>query len=311
MSAVANATGADATEAVASAEQAFERWAATPVPERSECLRRVAGLLRVPDTAARIARLVTRENGKPLAESSAEVATAARFFEWYAEEAWRAAGRTLAVDRADRRVLTLRRPVGVVAAITPWNFPLALVARKLAPALAAGCAVIVKPAEQTPLCAVALLELVVEAGVPPGVVGLLTTDRPAEVGGVLVESPQVRKLTFTGSTATGRTLMAAAAATLKRVSLELGGHSPVLVFADADLERAAPAVAAAKFRNAGQVCAAANRLYVQTPAAPDFAGRLADLARGLRVGPGLGSGTEIGPLIDARALEKVEAHVDD
>jgi succinate-semialdehyde dehydrogenase/glutarate-semialdehyde dehydrogenase len=253
---------------------------------------------------------MTREQGKPLAESRTEIAYAASFFDWAAEEGRRVYGETIPAAHPDKRILVLRQPVGVCAAITPWNFPQAMITRKLGPALAAGCTMVVKPAEQTPLSALALGELCVQAGVPPGVVNFVT-GAPEPIGAALLQSPLLRKLSFTGSTEVGRVLMRGAAQNLVRLSLELGGHAPFLVFADADLDRAVQGLMGSKFRNAGQTCVCANRVLVHESVAEAFAARLSQAVAGLRVGRGDEPGTQVGPLIDDAALQKVERHVAD
>ena len=300
-------TREDARQAILAAHAAMPAWAATPAPGRARILRRAEALMLERQDA--LARTLTLEGGKPLAEARGEVAYAAGFLGWYAGEAERVYGRVVPASVPGKRLLVLRGPVGVVAAITPWNFPAAMVTRKLAPALAAGCAVVLKPAEQTPLTALAIVGILREAGVPDGVLGIVTTSDPAAVGRELLESPLVRKLTFTGSTEVGKLLAREAAATVKRVSLELGGHAPLIVFEDADLDAAARGAMASKFRNAGQTCVCANRIYVHESVLEPFLERLIPLVEGLRVGNGLDDGVQVGPLIDDAGLAKVEAHV--
>jgi len=256
---------------------------------------------------------MTAEQGKPLAESRGEVAYGASFIEWFAEEAKRIYGDTIPTVANDRRLLVFKEPIGVAAAITPWNFPNAMITRKVAPALAAGCTVVVKPAEQTPLSALALAELAQRAGFPPGVFNVVPADEANSiiVGKTLCESPTVRKLSFTGSTAVGRILMQQSAPTLKKLSLELGGNAPFLVFDDADLDAAVDGALASKYRNAGQTCVCTNRFYVQAGIYDAFVERLGQKAQGLKVGSGFDSGVQQGPLIDRNALAKVQAHVDD
>lgn len=307
----ADAGREDCRHAIDAATQAFPEWSAAPAVERHRILKEIAGDLRAPEVREALSTILTRENGKPVAEALAEVDRAAEFFEWDAEEARRSYGRVVPTSAVERRVYTLRRPVGVVAAITPWNFPLYLTARKLSAALAAGCTIIVKPARETPLAVGELFAVMKRAGLPDGVANLVTTTRHDEVGSVLLQSRAVRKVSFTGSTAVGKTLMAASAETLKRVSLELGGHAPVLVFADADLDAAVQLVGASKFNSAGQACVAANRVYVAEEVASEFTTALADHAASLRVGHGLEEGTRIGPLINEKAVCKAEAHVAD
>jgi succinate-semialdehyde dehydrogenase/glutarate-semialdehyde dehydrogenase len=253
---------------------------------------------------------MTAEQGKPLAEARGEVLYAASFIEWFAEEAKRVYGDVIPPPQTDKRILVLKQPVGVCAAITPWNFPAAMITRKAGPALAAGCTLIVKPADQTPLTALALGDLAIQAGVPAGVLQVVTG--PAKViGAVLTASDRVRKLSFTGSTNVGRLLMAQCAPTIKRVSLELGGNAPFIVFDDADLDAALDGAMASKFRNAGQTCVCANRIYVQAGIYEAFARRLADRVAALKVGAGTDEGVQIGPLINRAAIEKVESHVFD
>jgi succinate-semialdehyde dehydrogenase/glutarate-semialdehyde dehydrogenase len=249
--------------------------------------------------------------GKPVAEARGEIRYAASFIEWYAEEAKRVYGATIPSQFPHKRLLVLHQPVGPVYAITPWNFPAAMVTRKVAPALAAGCTVILKPAEQSPLTAVRLRELWDQAGAPPGVFQVVTTDDPAAVSKVFLEDPRIRKLTFTGSTEVGKLLYAQAAFTMKRLSLELGGHAPFLIFEDADLDAAVREVCSSKFRNAGQTCVSVNRIYAHESIAEPFTARLVDAVRLLKVGDPLNEATQIGPLVDAQGLQKVSAHVED
>jgi succinate-semialdehyde dehydrogenase/glutarate-semialdehyde dehydrogenase len=300
---------AGATEkAVAAAHAAFPAWAAKTAKERAILLRRWHDLMLL--NAADLARLMTAEQGKPLAESKGEIAYAASFVEWFAEEAKRAYGDVIPGHQADKRILVLRQPVGVVAAITPWNFPAAMITRKVAPALAAGCTVVCKPATQTPYSALALAELAARAGLPPGVLNVVTG--PArEVGGVLTGDARVRKLSFTGSTEVGKLLMAQCAKTMKKVSLELGGNAPFIVFDDADLDAAVAGAIASKYRNTGQTCVCANRLLVQDGVYEAFTAKLVAAVQKLRVGDGLAGETEQGPLIDPAALRKVEEHIAD
>ena len=295
---------AETRRAIAAAETALAAWRQTTAKERAALLMRLqARLLAHQDD---LARLITAESGKPLADARGEVAYAASFFEWFAEEGKRAYGESIPSPTRDKRLITIRQPVGVVAAITPWNFPLAMIARKVAPALAAGCTTVVKPAEQTPLCALALAALAEEAGLPPGVLNVITGE-PTAIGGELCANPAVRKLSFTGSTEVGRLLMAQCAPTVKKLSLELGGNAPFIVFDDADLDAAVEGALAAKFRNTGQTCVCANRFYVQAGIYDEFAHRFANRVAALEVGPGERAGVAQGPLIDAPALDKVEA----
>ncbi len=297
--------------AIAAADAAWPAWRAQTAKERAAILRRWHELLLA--HADDLAQLITAEGGKPLAEAKGEVAYGASFVEWFAEEAKRAYGESIPTTAADKRLLTIRQPVGVCAAITPWNFPLAMITRKVAPALAAGCPVVVKPAEQTPLTALALAELAVRAGLPPGVFNVVTGSAAAAVaiGGELCASPTVRHLSFTGSTEVGRLLMAQCAPTIKKLSLELGGNAPFIVFDDADVDAAVAGALAAKYRNAGQTCVCANRLLVQDGIYDEFAQKLAVRAAQLKVGAGTEDGVAQGPLIDAQALAKVEAHIAD
>jgi succinate-semialdehyde dehydrogenase/glutarate-semialdehyde dehydrogenase len=257
-----------------------------------------------------LAVIMVREQGKPLAEAKGEIAYAASFLEWFAEEGKRVYGELIPTFRADARLMVMRQPVGVAAAITPWNFPAAMITRKLGPALAAGCTFVCKPAPQTPFSALALAELATRAGLPAGVFNVVTGDAEA-IGGELTSNPLVRKLSFTGSTAVGKKLIAQCAGTVKKVSMELGGNAPFIVFDDADLDAAVQGAMASKYRNTGQTCVCANRFYVQSGVYDAFAERLVKAVSTLRVGAGLSGPTEQGPLIDARALAKVESHVAD
>ncbi|MEQ8771121.1 MAG: NAD-dependent succinate-semialdehyde dehydrogenase [Phycisphaerales bacterium] len=300
--------GDGARAAIGAAWDAQTAWAARTAADRGELVARLAGLMRR-DTD-RLARLMTTEQGKPLAESRGEIAYAASFLEWAAEEGKRLYGDIVPASAVDKRILVLRQPVGVAAIITPWNFPAAMITRKLGPALAAGCTTVIKPAEETPLSALAIGELAVEAGIPAGVVNIITGD-PAAIGDAIFGDDRVRKLSFTGSTEVGRLLMRKSSEHLLRLSMELGGHAPFIVFDDADLDRAVPAAVACKFRNAGQTCICANRFYVQAGVHDEFNRRFAEAIEGLRVGDGLEDGTDIGPLINDAAVEKVEEHVGD
>ena len=299
---------AETRRAVAAADAAWGPWRAKTGKERAAVLRKWFELIVA--NADDLARLMTAEQGKPLAEAKGEVLYAASFAEWFAEEAKRAYGDVIPSPAADKRLLVIKQPVGVCAAITPWNFPAAMITRKVAPALAAGCTVVVKPAEQTPLTALALAELAHRAGFPAGVFNVLTGD-PVQIGGELTANPTVRKLSFTGSTEVGRLLMAQCAPTLKKLSLELGGNAPFIVFDDADLEAAVEGALASKYRNTGQTCVCANRLLVQDVIYDAFAEKLAARVRQLKVGNGTEEGVVQGPLIDEPALRKVEEHVAD
>ncbi|MFK0109026.1 NAD-dependent succinate-semialdehyde dehydrogenase [Streptomyces sp. NPDC091217] len=294
--------------AIDAAHRALPSWRALAAKERSRILRRWYDLVTA--HAEDLARLIVLEEGKPFAEALGEVAYAASFLEWFAEEAKRVRGDVMAAPEASRRIVVLKEPVGVCAAITPWNFPAAMITRKAGPALAAGCTMVLKPAEQTPLTALALAELAERAGVPAGVFNVLT-GHPREIGPELTANPLVRKITFTGSTEVGRLLLAQSAASVKRTSMELGGNAPVLVFDDADLDLAVAGVLAAKYRNTGQACISANRVYVQDGVYDAFAAKLAEKVAGLAVGDGFEEGVQQGPLIDEEAVAKVEAHVAD
>ena len=301
--------GAAETEtAIAAAAAAFPAWAARTAKERAKILRRWFDLMS--EHADDLAVLMTAEQGKPLAEAKGEALYAASFVEWFSEEAKRVYGETIPSPVAGNRLMVLRQPIGVTAAITPWNFPAAMITRKAAPALAAGCVMIVKPAEQTPLTALALGRLAEMAGIPAGVFQVITGDA-REIGGVLTSSDVEGKLSFTGSTEVGRILMAQSAPTIKKLSLELGGNAPFIVFDDADLDAAVEGAIISKYRNAGQTCVCANRLYVQAGVYDAFAEKLAARVAQLKVGTGTEADVAIGPLIDADALAKVEAHVGD
>ena len=298
----------DAEAAVAAAEAAFPAWAATLAAERGRILRRWFELvMRDQD---RLAALLTAEQGKPLSEARGEIAYAASYIEFYAEEAKRLYGETLPAHVADGRIVVLRQPVGVVAAITPWNFPAAMVTRKLAPALAVGCTTVLKPAAETPLTALALAELAVEAGLPAGTMNVVTGD-PAEIGKVFCDSPSVKTLTFTGSTEVGKILMRQCADTVKRLGLELGGNAPFIVFEDADLDAAVEGALVSKYRNAGQTCVCANRLYVHDSVYDVFVEKLRAKVATLKVGDGAAADTLQGPLISEAAVRKVEALIAD
>jgi succinate-semialdehyde dehydrogenase/glutarate-semialdehyde dehydrogenase len=306
---VADATAEDAREAIEAASKAMPGWTAVPALERARVLRRAEALML--ERADALGRTLTLEGGKPLAEARGEIAYAASFFGWFAGEAERVYGRTIPASQASKRLMVLRQPVGVVGAITPWNFPAAMVTRKVGPAIAAGCSVVLKPAEQTPLTAIAIAEILAEAGLPAGVLTVVTTSDPAAVGNELLKSSLVRKITFTGSTEVGKYLMREASASVKRVSLELGGHAPFIVFADADIEAAAKGAITSKFRNAGQTCVCANRIYVHASVAKAFTEAFVPLVAALKVGNGVDAGVQIGPLIDQAGVNKVEAHVRD
>ena len=299
---------AETRQAIEAAARALPAWSKRTAKDRGAVLRRFAELM-VANTDD-LAVIMTREQGKPLAEAKGEIAYAASFLEWFAEEGKRVYGEVIPTFRADSRLMVLRQPVGVAAAITPWNFPAAMITRKLGPALAAGCTFVCKPAPQTPFSALALAELATRAGLPAGVFNVVTGDAEA-IGGELTSNPLVRKLSFTGSTAVGKKLIAQCAGTVKKVSMELGGNAPFIVFDDADLDAAVQGAMASKYRNTGQTCVCANRFYVQSGVYEAFAAKLVKAVSTLRVGAGLSGPTEQGPLIDARALAKVESHVAD
>jgi succinate-semialdehyde dehydrogenase/glutarate-semialdehyde dehydrogenase len=308
---VANLGATEAEAAIAAAARAWPAWRNLTAKARGAILMKWFALIG--QHAEDLARLMTAEQGKPLAEARGEVAYGASFVEWFAEEAKRIGGETIPTTDNNKRFLVIRQPIGVCAAITPWNFPVAMITRKVAPALAAGCTVVVKPAEQTPLCALALAELAQRAGVPPGVFNVITADsaRSIEIGRTLCASDVVRHLSFTGSTEVGRLLAAQCAPTVKRLSLELGGNAPFIVFDDADLDSAVEGAMVSKYRNAGQTCVCANRLYVQDAVYDAFVSKLAERVRGIRVGHGFEPGVTQGPMIDAHAVAKVESHVAD
>jgi len=305
---VAKGGAAEATQAIAAAERAFPAWRSLTAKERSARVKRWGELMLEHRDA--LAVLLTREQGKPLAEARGEVGYAASFFEWFAEEAKRAYGDVIPSPNPNAKIIVTREPVGVVAAITPWNFPLAMITRKAGPALAAGCTMVLKPSEETPLSALALAVLAEKAGIPPGVFNVISGDAVA-IGGVLTESDVVRKLSFTGSTRVGKLLAKQSADTLKKLSLELGGNAPFIVFDDADLDAAVQGAMASKFRNTGQTCVCVNRFYVQDGIYDAFTLALAQAARKMRVGNALQGDVEQGPLINQAALTKVEAHVAD
>ncbi|QEA13449.1 NAD-dependent succinate-semialdehyde dehydrogenase [Comamonas flocculans] len=306
---VADLGARETRTAIEAANAAWGPWRSKSAKERFAVLMRWYELLM--QHQEDLARLMTAEQGKPLAEARAEVAYGASFVQWFAEEAKRVSGQTLATYDANKRYLVLKQPIGVCAAITPWNFPLAMITRKVAPALAAGCTVVIKPAELTPLTALAAAELAQRAGFPAGVVNVVTgTDAPA-IGQALCESAVVRHLSFTGSTEVGRILMAQCAPTVKKLSLELGGNAPFIVFDDADLDSAVEGALASKYRNAGQTCVCANRLYVQDGVYEVFVKKLAARVKAMKVGNGFEEGVSVGPLIEPAALAKVDKHVKD
>ncbi|MEN4977212.1 NAD-dependent succinate-semialdehyde dehydrogenase [Erwinia billingiae] len=303
------ALGAKETEqAIAFADAARKSWAKTPNAQRALLLEKWHQLIL--DNTDDLAAIMTAEQGKPLAEAKGEVLYGAGFVKWFAEEARRIYGDTIPAPSDDRRILVLKQPVGVAAAITPWNFPIAMITRKVAPALAAGCPIIVKPSELTPLSALALIELAQRAGIPSGVLQIVT-GLPKEIGETLTSSRTVRKISFTGSTRIGQLLMQQSADSIKRLSLELGGNAPLIVFDDADLDIAISGVMMSKFRNAGQTCVCANRILVQRTIYPRFAARLLEEVAKLKVGDGFADGSTIGPLINAAAVSKVNSHIED
>lgn len=308
---VAELGAAETRRAIEAANAAWPAWRGLTAKQRSATLRRWFDLILA--NSDDLALLMTREQGKPLAEAKGEVAYAASFVEWFAEEGKRVYGEVIPSPAADKRLMVLKQPIGVCAAITPWNFPAAMITRKVAPALAAGCPVVIKPAEQTPLTALALAELARRAGFPAGVINVVTGSANAAplIGGELTANPIVRKLSFTGSTEVGRLLMAQCAPTVKKLSLELGGNAPFVVFDDADLDAAVEGAMASKYRNAGQTCVCANRLLVQDGVYEAFAAKLAARVATLKVGAGIEEGVVQGPLIDAAAVAKVEAHIAD
>ena len=308
---VANLGPAEAEQAIAAANAAWGPWKAKTAKERSIILRKWYDLLMANQDD--LGRIMTAEQGKPLAEAKGEVAYGASFVEWFAEEAKRINGETLPQFDNTRRLMVLKQPIGVCAAITPWNFPLAMITRKVAPALAAGCPVIIKPAELTPLTALAAAELAMRAGIPPGVLNMITadSDNSIAVGKVLCASDVVRHISFTGSTEVGRILMAQSAPTVKKMSLELGGNAPFIVFEDADVDSAVEGAFASKYRNAGQTCVCTNRFYVQEAVYDEFVKKFAAKVQTAKVGNGFEDGVNQGPLIEEAALVKVQRHLDD
>tara|TARA_B100000749_G_scaffold199255_1_gene155253 strand:+ start:5907 stop:7376 length:1470 start_codon:yes stop_codon:yes gene_type:complete len=301
----------DTRIAIEAAAEAWPAWRSTPAKERANILRKWFNLLMA--NQEDLARLMTAEQGKPLAESRGEVGYGASFIEWFAEEAKRAYGDVIPGHGKDKRIVVIKQPVGVVAAITPWNFPIAMITRKVAPALAAGCPVVVKPAEDTPLSALAITALAEEAGVPAGLINIITCSKPnsVSVGSELTGNPIVRKVSFTGSTPVGKLLMRQASDTVKKVSLELGGNAPFIVFDDADLDAAVAGLMASKYRNTGQTCVCANRVYVQAGVYDAFTEKLKTAVSKMVVGPGLEGETQQGPLINDAALTKVKRHIED
>jgi succinate-semialdehyde dehydrogenase/glutarate-semialdehyde dehydrogenase len=308
---VPDSGAADAHAALETAHAAFATWRAVPAKQRAQILKRWNDLIVAHQED--LGRLISREQGKPLAEGRGEVTYAASYVEWFAEEATRANGDVIPAPVVGRRMLALKEPVGVVAVITPWNFPAAMIARKIAPALAAGCTVVAKPAEDTPLTSLALVKLAEEAGVPAGVLNIVTASRQraAEVVDVWLDDPRVRKISFTGSTPVGKHLARRSADTLKKLSLELGGNAPFIVFDDADLDAAVDGLMTGKFRNGGQTCVSPNRVFVQAGVHDRFVEKLGARIAALKVGPASGEGSQIGPMINAKAVDKIERHVKD
>ncbi|MFF2031135.1 NAD-dependent succinate-semialdehyde dehydrogenase [Arthrobacter sp. NPDC058192] len=306
---IADADVEDGLAAVDAAAAAFPEWAATPPRRRAEILRRCFDLMT--ERSEEIAHLISLENGKALADARGEVAYAAEFFRWYAEEAVRIIGDVSVSPSGSNRILVQHMPIGVCVLITPWNFPAAMATRKLAPALAAGCTAVLKPATLTPLTTLAIAQLMIDAGVPAGVVNIITTSKTNEVMTPILADPRVRKLSFTGSTGVGRHLLRQAADNVLKCSMELGGNAPFLVFDDADLDLALDGAMIAKMRNGGQACTAANRIYVQRGIHDEFARRLAERMGAMRVGPGTDASTEVGPLVDEASVRKVDSLVRD
>ena len=308
---VSNLEPKDAELAIQAAESAFQEWKSKTAKERASIMRKWFDL--VIQNTQDLATLMTLEQGKPLVEAAGEVAYGASFIEWFAEEAKRVAGSIPSTTWSDKRLIVMKQPIGVCVAITPWNFPIAMITRKIAPAMAAGCTIVIKPAELTPLSALALAELAQRAGVPAGVVNILTADadQSIAIGKTLCASPVVRHLSFTGSTEVGRILMAQCAPTVKKLALELGGHAPFIVFEDADIDAAVSGAMASKYRNSGQTCVCANRFYVHKNVLDQFVEKFAKAIQVIKVGNGMEAGTTQGPLIEQAALEKVEKHVTD
>ncbi len=306
---VPDLTRAEVNGAIAAAEKAQKSWAARAAKERAQILRKWFDLLMAHQED--LAIIMTAEQGKPLAEARGEVAYGASFIEWFGEEAKRVYGETIPGHMPDKRITVIKQPIGVAAGITPWNFPNAMIARKVAPALAAGCAFVVRPASQTPLSALAMAKLAEEAGVPKGLFSVVTSDDAEGIGKEFCENPIVRKLTFTGSTQVGRILLRQAADQVMKCSMELGGNAPFIVFDDADLDAAVEGAIACKFRNNGQTCVCANRIYVQKGVYDAFAAKFTAAVNALRVGDGLSDGTTLGPLIEPKAIDKVQNHLDD
>lgn len=306
---MADGSRRDAQQAIETAHHAFAAWSTLTAYERSSYLYNAYEIMI--ERKEQLAELMTREQGKPLKAARNEVQYGADFLLWYAEEAKRVYGEVIPAPRKDQRFIVLRQPIGVVAAITPWNYPVSMITRKLAPALAAGCTAVIKPAEQTPLCAKAVIDIFAEAGIPNGVVYLISTRDPQEVGDEFLTNPKVKKITFTGSTQVGKKIAEKAGSQVKRVSMELGGHAPFIVFADADPIHAAKGVSLVKFLNTGQACISPNRIFVHHSIAEQFIETLTERVKKMKAGNGLESGVSIGPLVDVAAVEKVERQVND
>ena len=299
---------AETARAIDAAETAFQSWRKRTAKQRAVCLKRLAELML--ENEEDLAKLMTIEQGKPLVESRGEVAYAASFFEWFAEEGKRVYGDVIPHHLPDRRIVVIKEPIGVCAAVTPWNFPSAMITRKAGPALATGCTIVIKPASSTPYSALALCELAERAGIPAGVLNVVTGSS-GQIGGELTSNPKVRKLSFTGSTEIGKVLMRQCADTVKKVSMELGGNAPFIVFDDADIDAAVAGAIQSKYRNAGQTCVCANRIFAHEEIYDEFTEKLASAVSKMKVGDGLDESTEVGPLIDVAAVEKVEAHIND
>lgn len=300
---------ADCRQFIEVAHAAWQTWKSTAVAERTEILKRLHQLIE--ENRDELAEIMTLESGKPIQESQAEVTYGNSFIEWFAEEAKRAYGETIPAIDGKSHIQTIKQPVGPIAAITPWNFPLAMVTRKIAPALAAGCTVVLKPASQTPFTAIALAKLCQQAGVPAGVFNIITSKDSQGIGQELATNHKIRKISFTGSTEVGRTLMEQSASTIKRISLELGGNAPFIVFEKANIEQAIKGAIAGKFRNTGQTCVAVNRFYIQESIYAEFTEKLTTAVAELKVGPGINSDSQVGPLVNQAGLQKVEHHVQD
>lgn len=306
---VADAGAGETEQAIEAATKAFAAWSKKTAKERSAIMRKWFNLIN--ENIDDLALLMTTEQGKPLSEAKGEITYGASFIEWFAEEARRVYGDVIPTPLNDRRIIAIKQPIGVVAAITPWNFPVSMITRKISPAIAAGCTVVLKPAAQTPLSALALAYLSKEAGFPDGVINIITSDNAGEVGKVMTESPLVRKFSFTGSTRVGKMLMQQCASTVKKVSLELGGNAPLIVFDDADIQQAVKGTLASKYRNTGQTCVCANRIYVQDNIYNAFMEQYKKAVSSLKIGAGTEPGVEIGPLIDENAVKKIDRLVHD